>query len=337
MTDQNGILPSKPFLKWAGGKTKVAPHILPHLFGKKRLIEPFAGSCALFLQSSFREALLSDINLDLIHLYNTLKSEGGSFIDYVEREYFRRDSNGVLLKNNVDAYKEMRDRFNELLDAVTSENPDKNAVRERSGLFVYLNRHAFNGICRYNSAGGFNVPYGHYKSVYFPREEMQSFASRARNVEFKHCSFEDTMRAVIDAADENDVIYADPPYIEMSPTAAFKSYAKDGFINALQDKLVELANEARAKGIRTLVSNHDVTPARDLYESGTPLVSSLPLQPADCIKTFKVQRNIAAAGDRRKKVGELLAIYDPNGGSSHESIIESEIRASEIPEITAAE
>lgn len=308
----NDVSPTRPFLRWAGSKTRIAPYILPHLAGKTRLIEPFAGSCALFLQSLFKHAILSDINFDLINLYKFLQAEKGDFIDYVEQNYFNKSRNGFLTANSLETYQMLKDRFNELLSVVLAPNPDLMKLRERAGLFVYLNKHDFNGICRYNSSGLFNAPYGYYSSVYFPRKEMQNFIQRTQHVEFRHCSFEDSMREVIENGDKDDVIYADPPYIEISKTASFKTYTKDSFSNKMHDNLVELANKARDRGILTLISNHDVDLARGLYEEGKSLTSDKRVGSADQIEKFQVQRKIAASGEKRIKVSEILAIYDPN-------------------------
>ena len=158
---------TKSFLKWAGGKSKLVPFIensLPKR-PRKRLIEPFAGSAALSLALEFDSYLLNDSNHDLIGLFQTLKQEKQQFIDYA-RSFF-------LPENNLeDRFYELRTQFNRSTDR-----------HERSALFVYLNRHAFNGLCRYNSKGEFNVPFGRYKSPYFPEKEMQGFIAKSERIE----------------------------------------------------------------------------------------------------------------------------------------------------------
>ena len=146
---------SKPFLKWAGGKYKLVPFIETHIPTKKRkrLIEPFSGSAALSLSLDFERYLLNDINTDLIVLFSNLKTEKHSFIDYAHSFFIPEN-------NNEKKYYDLRDRFNHSTDTI-----------ERAALFVYLNRHAFNGLCRYNSKGCFNVPFGRYKSPYFPQQD----------------------------------------------------------------------------------------------------------------------------------------------------------------------
>jgi len=144
---------SKPFLKWAGGKTKLIPLIRQQLPRAKRLIEPFAGSAAVSLALDFDEYVLNDANADLINLYQILQTEKHDFVDYAQ-SFFTPENNREM------RYYELREQFNH-----TAERAEKAA------LFVYLNRHAFNGLCRYNGKGfqkpqragvKFNLPFLHF-------------------------------------------------------------------------------------------------------------------------------------------------------------------------------
>lgn len=147
----------KPFLKWPGGKYRQVGRICKQLGDGNRLVEPFAGSAALFLNTDFKYYLLADSNSDLINLYQQLQSEGESFIQYCQKFFNTRN-------NNKDVYYEYRSRFNR------TDN-----LRLKSALFLYLNRHGYNGLCRYNSKGDFNVPFGRYERPYFPYREMHFF------------------------------------------------------------------------------------------------------------------------------------------------------------------
>ena len=165
---------SKPFLKWAGGKAKLAPFIQAHLpaHARSRLIEPFAGSAALSLALEYDAYLLNDSNADLINLYQVLKHQQQAFIDYA-RSFF-------TAQNNQDTqFYALHQQFN------ASQNAE-----ERAALFVYLNRHAFNGLCRYNSKGGFNVPFGKYQSPYFPEREMQAFIQKSNRITLMYGYFQ---------------------------------------------------------------------------------------------------------------------------------------------------
>lgn len=271
----------RPFLKWAGGKHRLAPLITPHLRGGRRLVEPFMGSCALFLASDFEEALLCDVNADLVSLYTILRDEGQGFIDDVRGQLF----DGT--RNTEPAFYALREEFN---DPATD-------ARRRAMIFVYLNRHAFNGLCRYSAKGAFNVPFGRYKNVHFPGAEMAAFAQRTRGVEFRRQGFEDTFAQ----ARAGDIVYADPPYFPLSPSASFTAYAAGGFGLADQTRLAELAHDAAQAGIPVAISNHDTDEAIALYEG----------LGADCSVRFQVQRNVSGSGDSRKKVGEVLALFRP--------------------------
>lgn len=200
---------SKPFLKWAGGKAKLVPFIQNNFpkQPRKRLIEPFAGSAALSLAVDFDTYLLNDSNADLINLYRVLKQEKQGFIAYA-RSFFTPES------NQENRFYALREQFNQSQDTA-----------ERSALFVYLNRHAFNGLCRYNSKGGFNVPFGRYAAPYFPEAEMLGFIQKSDRIELLCGDFQ----TALDGANDDDMVYCDPPYVPLSETASFTAYAK-GFV-----------------------------------------------------------------------------------------------------------
>ena len=268
---------TKPFLKWAGGKSKLAPFIefnLPKQ-PRKRLIEPFAGSAAVSMALDFEAYVLNDTNPDLIGLFHALKEEKQAFIDYA-KSFFSTE-------NNLESrFYELRKRFNACVE-----------LNERAALFVYLNRHAFNGLCRYNSKGEFNVPFGRYKTPYFPEAEMQSFIEKAGRIELMCGDFQ----VALNFAGYDDVVYCDPPYVPLSETASFTAYAKDGFGLDEQSRLAQTAKQVSQQSQGVLISNHDTVFTREIYKEAR-------------IATIDVQRNIAAKGSSRQKVGELLAIYD---------------------------
>lgn len=268
---------SKPFLKWAGGKSKLVPFIASHLPAstRKRLIEPFSGSAALSLALEFDSYLLNDINTDLINLFSILKTEKQAFINYT-RSFF------VPENNNETRYYDLRDLFNHSADTA-----------ERAALFIYLNRHTFNGLCRYNSRGGFNSPFGRYKSPYFPEAEMQGFVQKAARMELTCGDFQ----AALDAAEHGDIVYCDPPYAPLSETTSFTSYTKGGFDLNEQKRLAKAAKQTAKRAHGILISNHDTAFTREIYHDAV-------------IQTIDVQRTIAANGGSRKKIGELLAVYE---------------------------
>jgi len=265
----------RPFLKWAGNKYRVLPHIRLRLPPGKRLVEPFAGSGAVFLNTDYDHYLLTDTNPDLILLYNTLKTEGAEFVRYCRRLFQPR-------YNTPEQYYALRDAFNRARQS-----------RRKAALFVYLNRHGYNGLCRYNRRGGFNVPFGRYVRPHFPEAEMLAFHAHAQRADFRVQSFEETLHNTR----PGDVVYCDPPYVPLSASANFTSYSRDGFDLEQQRHLAELAAETAARGIPVLISNHDTPFTREAYANATELDS------------FPVHRSISCNGARREAARELLALF----------------------------
>jgi DNA adenine methylase len=267
----------RPFLKWAGGKFRLASRIRSTLPEGNKLIEPFLGSGAVFLNTDYDNYLLGDINQDLINLYTQLKRRPKSFINYCQ-DWFK-DS-----ENNKSAYYHWRQTFNDTTD-----------INLRSALFVYINRHGYNGLCRYNSSGKINVPFGSYKKPYFPADEMFAFAEKAKKATFVCADY----HSIMNRARRGHVVYCDPPYVPLTDSANFTSYSKNSF--GLDDQM-ELAVKARhlaQRGVPVIISNHLNGFTRELYEHAT-------------IESFDVQRFISCKGDKRGSVEELLASYLPD-------------------------
>lgn len=266
----------KPFLKWAGAKTPLI-RTLRGLFpdGDYRFIEPFVGSGVVFLNTRYRTSLLSDSNRDIISLYGVLK---------VRRERFIEICRGLFIPENrtAERFYKLREEFNQ------SEYGER-----RAALFLYLNRHCFNGLCRYNNQGKFNTPFGKYDSVYFPAAEMLTFAEKLKSAVLKHADF----RIPLKAAGEGDVVYCDPPYSPLSRSANFTNYAAGGFSEADQKDLYRLAIEASRKGAVVLLSNHDNEFTRQLYQHTTELLER------------RVSRTISCDGQNRTKAKELIAVF----------------------------
>lgn len=264
-------------LKWAGGKKRVIGDILKVLpvKGKKRLVEPFVGGGSVFLNIDFDEYLLIDMNKDLISLFNIIKNQSAEFITDAEK-YFTGDY------NHSEKYYELRKQFNETSDPY-----------QRSILFLYLNRHGYNGLCRYNKSGGYNVPFGRYKHPYFPKAEIEFFSKKAQKATFIQGDFETAFSQLR----SDDVVYCDPPYSPINRTANFTAYAGNSFTDEDQIRLVACAEKAKRQGVPTIISNHHVDFTRELYKN------------ADKREFFQVQRSISPKGKGRVKVKEVLALY----------------------------
>jgi DNA adenine methylase len=266
---------SKPFLKWAGNKHRAKQHILPHLTKGRRLVEPFAGSCAISLASDYDRYLIADANADLIDMYRFIQSDHEALIRHAE-QLFRPDY------NQDEAFYRLRAEFNQ----------SDTSVR-KSAIFIYMNRHGFNGLCRYNALGQFNVPFGKYRSPTCPTNEILNFTEFAKKADFVCQSFEKTFEMV----EAGDVIYADPPYVPLSATSNFTAYAKEAFGPNEQQLLAECARSSASKGCATLISNHDTPVSRALYHDAE-------------VHAFGVQRLISSKASTRGAAPELLAIFN---------------------------
>ena len=268
----------RAFLKWAGGKYSLVEEIERRLPPARKLVEPFVGAGSVFLNTDFEQYLLADINPDLINLYNILKDNPEQYV---------RDSKALFTPeyNQKGAYLEIREAFNKTDDPYL-----------RSLYFLYMNRHGFNGLCRYNKKGGFNVPFGSYKKPYYPEDELFYFAEKAKRATFVCEGYHQTFSR----ARKGCVVYCDPPYAPLSTTANFTSYAGNGFSLDDQAALADAAEKAATeRDIPVLISNHDTTLTRRLYHG------------AD-LSVVKVKRTISRNGGGRNKVDELLALFKPS-------------------------
>ena len=160
-------------------------------------------------------------------------------------------------------------------------------------LFLYLNRFGFNGLCRYNAKNEFNLPFRAYKTHYFPEEELRFFAAKAQSAVFICADFQQTF----EMADEDCVIYCDPPYAPISQNSNFTNYSGNEFSIAHQRDLATLAKDTiKQRNIQVVISNHDTPFTREIYQGAK-------------IRRLKVQRSISQASHKRIKVRELIAIF----------------------------
>jgi DNA adenine methylase len=266
--------PQRPFLKWAGNKYQVLRELQESLPKGNRLLEPFVGSGAVFLNASYRSYLLNDANQDLISLYKYIQKDGERFIRFAASLF-------SVSANCEKVFYERRAEFNE-----------GRSSRRKAALFLYLNRHCYNGLCRYNSKGGFNTPFGRYRAPYFPAEEMKVFFVRSQAAKFVSHSYEN----VLETAGHGDVVYCDPPYAPLSATANFTSYSRFGFGEKEQLRLVELGQEASKRGATVILSNHSTPFIENAYSI------------ARKVTRFPVRRFISCKGNKRRKVLEILAV-----------------------------
>lgn len=265
----------QPFVKWAGGKRQLLSKIIeesPKEFNK--YFEPFIGGGAVFFAIEHQEATINDINTQLIHTYNIIKNEPHDFIKLLD-EY-----DSILL--NQDKYNEIRSLFN---SKITDDIYDL----ELAVLFVFLNKHAFNGLYRVNSKGLFNVPWNKKDSgSSFSKDNILSISDYLQSVTILNGDFE---VAVKDAKDK-DFVFLDSPYAPINPSS-FDSYDKAGFGLEEHVRLSKLFKELTERGCYCMLTNHNTELIRDLYKEYN-------------IEEVNVRRSINS--DSSKRVGKEVII-----------------------------
>ncbi|MEH5143790.1 DNA adenine methylase [Enterobacter cloacae] len=258
-------------LKWAGNKTAIMSELKKHLPDGPRLVEPFAGSCAVMMATDYPYYLVADINPDLINLYQVIKEDVNSFIHLVERIFSKFTT--------VEDYYKCRQFFNTVpLEPI-----------EKAAYFLFLNRHCYRGLCRYNQRGLFNVPYGNYKKPYLPVDEIRAFAEKAVRATFICASYDETL-AMLQAG---DVVYCDPPY-----DGTFSGYHTAGFSDDDQYDLASILVRRSSEGHPIIVSNSDTRLIRSFYRKFT-------------LHRISTKRSIGVAAGEGKKADELIAVLKP--------------------------
>lgn len=251
----------EPPLKWAGGKRWLAPtikKIYDHFLGT-RFVEPFVGGMAVALYVMPQNALLNDINPHLINFYRWLQR--GLTID-------------IPLLNDEKVYYEYRDWFNNLI------SNGMGSSKEAAMLFYYLNRTGFNGLCRFNSEGKLNVPYGKYKHINY-RKDFSEYREVIKNWQFSNGDFSEI------TLEPKDFVYVDPPY-----DVEFTKYSQTDFSWKDQERLVEWLSDHPGP---ILASNQATPRIVKLYEA-------FGFQ----IKFLEAPRMISSNGNREKAI-EILA------------------------------
>ena len=192
--------PLKPPLKWAGGKRWLVPHLRPlwESFQARRYVEPFCGGLALPLAFMPRHALLNDTNPHLINFYQQVQDGLHPRIE---------------MRNERDLYYQHRDGFNQQVRDGAHES------QQAAARFYYLNRTCYNGLCRFNRKGEFNVPFGSYKTIhYLNTQDFYAYQDTLNRWTFTASDFQDIQ------LQPDDFVYADPPY-----DVQFVNYSKHGF------------------------------------------------------------------------------------------------------------
>ncbi|HYX31433.1 MAG TPA: Dam family site-specific DNA-(adenine-N6)-methyltransferase [Pyrinomonadaceae bacterium] len=252
----------RPPLKWAGGKRWQLPYLRKFWEpeSQRRLVEPFCGGLAVALGLMPKRALLNDINPHVVNFYSWLQR-----------------GLKITIEMNYDAslFYRHRSRFNELLRSERAQS------KEAASLFYYLNRTAYNGLCRFNRSGEFNVPFGRYTAINYKRD-FTVYRAAFRNWKFANERF-DRLKLRRD-----DFVYADPPY-----DVVFTQYAKGGFD---WNDQVRTAQWLATHPGPVILSNQATQRIKELYRDlGYKLIE------------LDAPRKISRTGDRTR-VKEVLAL-----------------------------
>jgi DNA adenine methylase len=264
------------FVKWVGGKSKMARHILERLpLHFNRYFEPFLGGGAVFFELSrqkrFKRASLGDMNPELMNAFRTVQDDVSGLI----RE-LHMDCKYIY---NKKTYLKIR----------AQDTKDWTPVA-RAARFIYLNKTCFNGLYRVNGSGKFNVPFGTYKDpVICDEPNLRAVSKALKNVKLIEKRFE----WVLQLAKPGDAVYFDPPYLPISETSKFTGYTEGGFGLVDHTFLSCVFDELANRGVAVVLSNS--TAARELYKKHE-------------IVDLVGGRSVGGPAEYRKPVKEIMVV-----------------------------
>lgn len=265
----------QPFVKWAGGKRQYINKIMDNIPKEfNNYFEPFVGGGAVLFALKNKNSHINDINTHLIHTYNVIKESPMELMELLN-EY-------DLIQLNTEKYQEFRALYNQhIIDGIYNI--------QTAALFIFLNKHAFNGLFRVNSKGLFNVPWNkkEYASSY-NAENIIEVSEFLKNIKITSVDFHE---ATLDAQ-EKDFVFFDSPYAPLNPNS-FSSYDKTGFKINDHERLADLFEELTQKGVYCMLTNHNTDLIRHLYKGFN-------------IEEINVRRSINS--DSSKRVGKEVII-----------------------------
>ncbi|MDR1193092.1 MAG: DNA adenine methylase [Peptococcaceae bacterium] len=227
-----------PVLKWVGGKRQLLDVLMPLLPSKvSTYCEPFVGGGALLFDLQPKVAYVNDINNELIHVYEVIKSDVEALITAL------RD-----FENKADYFYAVRDWDRDKVKYSTLSDIKK-AAR-----VLYLNKTCYNGLFRVNNAGEFNSPFGNYRNPNIVNAPILRAVSSYLNTATVHLTSLDYWE-VLRTLPKGAFVYLDPPYDPVSDTASFTGYAKGGFSREAQIRLRECCDELHKCGLKFMLSN----------------------------------------------------------------------------------
>ena len=295
---------AKPFLKWAGGKSKLIPQFIDY-FPKElkqgkinRYIEPFlgGGSVLFYIAQNYcvEEFVIADISPEIVMAYQVIKNDVESLINSlleIQAKYFTLD-----VEQQKELFYDIRSKFNLHQQDINLIEVNQAWV-ERTAYLIFLNRTCFNGLYRVNSKSEFNVPFGRYKNPKIcSTDNLRAVSAILQRAEIRQGDF----MTCEDFVDHNTFVYFDPPYRPISVTANFNSYANLEFDDAAQIRLADFFRKMDAKGAKLMLSNSDpknINPDDDFFEKAYQGYK---------IERVKATRMINSNAQKRGQINELI-------------------------------
>ena len=237
-----------PFVKWAGGKRQLIPQIrerMPAQFNN--YYEPFVGGGAVIFELLPENAVINDINRALINAYQTICKHPQEFLQEINR------LDAEMWEDGKEYYYSLREHYN---DKLMKDEFDV----ELAALFVFINKHCFNGLYRVNGKGLFNVPYNNSRRSSVDEESIKEISEFLKRVTIISGDFE----AACEGAGAGDFVFIDSPYAPLNPTS-FESYTKEGFDIESHRRLANLFDELTARGCYCMLTNHNTELINELY------------------------------------------------------------------------
>ena len=237
-----------PFVKWAGGKRQLIPQIRERMPEKYNdYYEPFVGCGAVIFDLLPANALINDINKALINTYNIICNEADAFLEAVNR------LDEEMWEDGKKYYYSVREHYN---DKLMKSEYDV----ELAALFVFINKHCFNGLYRVNGKGLFNVPYNNSRRTSADENVIREVSKYLKGVKIINGDFEEACKD----AKKGDFVFIDSPYAPLNPTS-FESYTKEGFDIESHKRVAKLYDELTARGCYCMLTNHNTELINELY------------------------------------------------------------------------
>ena len=237
-----------PFVKWAGGKRQLLDRIRERLPLKyNNYFEPFVGGGAVLFGLKPEKAIINDINASLINAYKVIAHNTQDFLEYINTL-----DNGMWEDGKAYFYA-LRERYN---DKIMQEEYDV----EMAALFVFINKHCFNGLYRVNGKGLFNVPYNNSRRSSVDSNLIVNLSGYLKNIQIMQGDFEN----VCQNAARHDFVFFDSPYAPLNPTS-FESYTKEGFDMESHKRLSKLFDKLTDRGCYCMLTNHNTEFINELY------------------------------------------------------------------------